>query len=243
MEEATDPQLIGGDKEERDTFRDTSVRYLGFASELGESFKNIIGKTFYKASYGVAISYVAADAIEKGWKERQRRLEGPSRTSNQPRNVDSDRAVENLNTRNGKSDTRVANMETSETAASPSLGKGRKADPEAGGADTWPPVAAALDSLMWHGLATVAIPGVTINRAVKYATQLMDRLENRRLEKVTTGKSKPVSPRAPMALKRWVPAAVGLALIPLIAHPADQSMDYLMDVAVRPYLGTQKHRE
>lgn len=48
MEEVTDPQLIGGDKDERDNFKDTSVRYLGFASELGESFKNIIGKTFYK---------------------------------------------------------------------------------------------------------------------------------------------------------------------------------------------------
>lgn len=103
-------------------------------------------------SYGVALSYVAADAFEKGWKERQRRLEDPARTLNQRRNEDSDRGVAKSDSQVANMETRTANMETSGGAASPSSGEGQKADVEAAGADTWPPVAAALDSLMWHGL-------------------------------------------------------------------------------------------
>jgi hypothetical protein len=73
MEGATDPQLTGGIaekvqskdtgamkekvhndnsggmKEGRDWLRDPPIRLLGYANEVGESFKHFIGKPLYRA--------------------------------------------------------------------------------------------------------------------------------------------------------------------------------------------------
>jgi hypothetical protein len=84
-------------------------------------------------SYGVALSYVLADAIEKGWSERKRQLRVILRTVDPPSASDPD--------------TRVA----SDKAVS-SLGEGRRADVEEAEADTWPAIAAGVDALMWHGV-------------------------------------------------------------------------------------------
>lgn len=84
-------------------------------------------------SYGVALSYVLADAIEKGWSERKRQLREILRTVDPPSLSDSD--------------TRVASDE-----AMSSLGEGRRADVEEAKADTWPAIAAGVDALMWHGV-------------------------------------------------------------------------------------------
>ena len=46
-----------------DLYRDTPVRFLGYANELGESFKPLIPRVAYFGTYGVACAYVAADAI------------------------------------------------------------------------------------------------------------------------------------------------------------------------------------
>ncbi len=48
-----------------DWFRDTPLRYLGYANELGESFRPLIHKSVVHASYGVAIAYVLADTSSK----------------------------------------------------------------------------------------------------------------------------------------------------------------------------------
>ena len=45
-----------------DLYRDTPVRFLGYANELGESFKPLIPRVAYLGTYGVACAYVAADA-------------------------------------------------------------------------------------------------------------------------------------------------------------------------------------
>ena len=47
-----------------DLYRDTPVRFLGSANELGESFKPLIPRVAYFGTYGVACAYVAADANE-----------------------------------------------------------------------------------------------------------------------------------------------------------------------------------
>ncbi|XP_014690273.1 mitochondrial fission process protein 1 isoform X2 [Equus asinus] len=53
---------------ERDLFRDTWVRYLGYANEVGEAFRSLVPAAVVWLSYGVASSYVLADAIDKGKK-------------------------------------------------------------------------------------------------------------------------------------------------------------------------------
>ncbi|XP_051629352.1 mitochondrial fission process protein 1 isoform X2 [Manacus candei] len=51
---------------EQDVYRDTWVRYMGYANEVGESFRALVPVPVVWASYGVATAYVTADAIDKG---------------------------------------------------------------------------------------------------------------------------------------------------------------------------------
>ncbi|XP_074869328.1 mitochondrial fission process protein 1 isoform X3 [Carettochelys insculpta] len=57
-----------GPPAETDLYRDTWVRYLGYANEVGESFRALVPVSLVWASYGVATTYVTADAIDKGKK-------------------------------------------------------------------------------------------------------------------------------------------------------------------------------
>ncbi|XP_008569572.1 PREDICTED: mitochondrial fission process protein 1 isoform X2 [Galeopterus variegatus] len=52
----------------RDLYRDTWVRYLGYTNEVGEAFRSLVPAAVVWLSYGVASSYVLADAIDKGKK-------------------------------------------------------------------------------------------------------------------------------------------------------------------------------
>uniref|UniRef100_A0A2I3FUA3 Mitochondrial fission process protein 1 n=1 Tax=Nomascus leucogenys TaxID=61853 RepID=A0A2I3FUA3_NOMLE len=60
----SEPQPRGA---ERDLYRDTWVRYLGYAN-VGEAFRSLVPAAVVWLSYGVASSYVLADAIDKGKK-------------------------------------------------------------------------------------------------------------------------------------------------------------------------------
>ena len=140
---------------EKDVFRDTWVRYLGYANEVGEAFRPLIDPMFVKASYVVSTGYVCADAIDKA--SRAHRF--------------------------GASGGRV--------------------------------VVTALDVLLWQALASVIIPGFTINRVTYYASQLIRR-----------------SSRNPEMIK-YGPTAIGLLSIPLIIHPIDTCVDWFMDHTFR----------
>ncbi|EER15763.1 conserved hypothetical protein [Perkinsus marinus ATCC 50983] len=48
-----------------DIYRDTPVRLLGYANELGESFKYLITRPVYLSTYGIAVAYVLADTLDK----------------------------------------------------------------------------------------------------------------------------------------------------------------------------------
>ena len=56
-----------GDDGEVDLYRDTNVRYLGYANEVGESFRFIF-PTFVPGSYVIAFGYVFADTADKFFK-------------------------------------------------------------------------------------------------------------------------------------------------------------------------------
>ena len=142
-----------------DIWRDSALRYLGYANELGEAFKPL-APALYRPSYALAAMYVLADTVDKG----------------------------------------------------------QRADARAQAKD-WPPSRRhshigeqAADTLLWQTAASVAIPGVTINRlvaATKWACGGNPRL-------------------------KLVPTAAGLAAIPLIVTPIDNAVDAAMDATVRP---------
>ncbi len=44
-----------------DIYRDTPVRLLGYANEVGESFRALVNVWWVRASYGVSSAYVLAD--------------------------------------------------------------------------------------------------------------------------------------------------------------------------------------
>ena len=61
------PVLKDG-KQEVDIYRDTPVRLLGYANEVGEAFRALVSVKFVYASYGVASAYVLADTYDKASK-------------------------------------------------------------------------------------------------------------------------------------------------------------------------------
>mmetsp|Transcript_34075 Transcript_34075/g.133376 ORF Transcript_34075/g.133376 Transcript_34075/m.133376 type:complete len:176 (-) Transcript_34075:1604-2131(-) len=58
--------------EESNLTRDTWIRYLGYANEIGESFKRFISRRSYLASYLASSGYVVADAYYQCQKELER---------------------------------------------------------------------------------------------------------------------------------------------------------------------------
>jgi len=53
---------------EVDIYRDTPVRLLGYANEVGEAFRALVHVRWVRASYGVASAYVLADTVDKATK-------------------------------------------------------------------------------------------------------------------------------------------------------------------------------
>lgn len=77
---------------------------------------------------------------------------------------------------------------------------------------------AFTDTLVWQALASVIIPGFTINR-VCWVT-------NKLLQSART---------LPPMVRKWSTTVVGIGCIPLIVHPIDRSVDYLMDNSLRTW--------
>jgi fission process protein 1 len=80
-------------------------------------------------------------------------------------------------------------------------------------------VRATADTLLWQTLASVMIPGATINLIVKAS-----RLAIRK------------SPLAlPVFVSKWSPTVVGISSIPVIVHPIDDAVDVLLDNSTRQW--------
>ena len=56
------------DTKEIDIYRDTPVRLLGYANEVGEAFRALVSVKFVIGTYGVASAYVLADTYDKASK-------------------------------------------------------------------------------------------------------------------------------------------------------------------------------
>jgi fission process protein 1 len=142
----------GGEK--YDIFRHSPLRYLGYANEVGESFRYQYPKVVVP-SYVIAFGYCLADA--------------------------------------GTSGRDTYNESIHKKSSTPELDA----------------VASTMDTLIWQSLASVTIPGATINMIVKA--------------------SRFAVAKSPMVL----PAMVGS--VPLIIHPIDNAVDWIMDSTLRTW--------
>jgi len=87
---------------------------------------------------------------------------------------------------------------------------------------------ASFDVMLWQSLASVMIPGGIINLIVRAARLSVQR--------------SPVG-LLPTVAAKWLPTAAGLGSIPLIIHPIDFSVDYLLDNTTRLYFKQVKEEE
>merc|ERR1712179_124825 len=62
----TEEKSSGG--AEVDIYRDTPLRLLGYANEVGEAFRALVHVNWVRLSYGVASAYVLADTNDKSRK-------------------------------------------------------------------------------------------------------------------------------------------------------------------------------
>ncbi|XP_072310162.1 mitochondrial fission process protein 1 [Eucyclogobius newberryi] len=152
-----------------DIYRDTWVRFLGYANEVGEAFRALAPVSLVWGSYVVATTYVTADAVDKGKKAAKDHGDKPGKT------------------------TRVA--------------------------------VAVVDTFVWQALASVIIPGFTINRVCAASLYLLGK---------TT--------KLPLSVRKWTTTAIGLSTIPFIITPIDRSVDFLLDSSLRKVYGEgEKH--
>jgi len=103
-----------GKEQQQDLWRDSLVRYLGYANELGESFRPIV-PGLVVPSYLVAFGYVLGDTLDKAGKAHAKAV----------------------------ADGLSARKKTAVVAD------------------------ATFDTLAWQTMASVVIPGFTINRVVR----------------------------------------------------------------------------
>ncbi|VDO36116.1 unnamed protein product, partial [Brugia timori] len=59
------------DLHEMDIYRDTAVRFLGYANEVGEAFRAWVPTNAVRISYVVAMGYVFSDTADKSRKTYQ----------------------------------------------------------------------------------------------------------------------------------------------------------------------------
>ncbi|KAF7379201.1 hypothetical protein HZH68_017046 [Vespula germanica] len=63
----TDSTMVNEDKR-IDLFRDTPIRYLGYANEVGEAFRHRVPRSVVQLTYVISSGYVLGDVIDKGYR-------------------------------------------------------------------------------------------------------------------------------------------------------------------------------
>ena len=157
-------------------FRDSLLRYCGYANEVGESFRYQYPR-FVVPSYIIAATYCLGDASSDVYKIMS----------------------EDENNDEARKDTRSKEVRAA---------------------------IVGFDTLLWQGLASVAIPGGIINMIVRSSRFAVAR---------TTG--------LPILISRWLPTAMGLGSVPIIITPIDNFVDYALDNSTRKMLGITSPEE
>lgn len=151
-----------------DIFRDTPVRLLGYANEVGEAFRALVHINAVRLSYAIASAYVVVDTTDKVLKaDKVKCLDAKAHQRKL------------LNT--------------------------------------------AVDTLVWQALASVIIPGFTINRVCALSLFLLKRYSSLSLNTC-----------------KWTTTGVGLSCIPFIVSPIDHGVHVLMDKTLRQWVLTKE---
>ena len=61
-----EPEEFETPEGETDIYRDSPLRYLGYANEVGEAFRPLVPVEIVYVSYVLAITYILADTVDKG---------------------------------------------------------------------------------------------------------------------------------------------------------------------------------
>lgn len=149
----------------QDLFRDTPVRYLGYANEIRKSFSSVSTRGVW-FTYGVACAYIVCDVADKSINVFFNQI--PSGDVDERRR------------------TRILT---------------------------------ACDAFVWQSLASVVVPGITINR-LRWSANLM---------------LKKAFKTPPIRSSKYISVAVALA-IPFIIKPIDETVDFFLDLTLRPWL-------
>jgi fission process protein 1 len=164
-------------------FRDSALRYAGYANEIGESFRYQIPRLVVP-TYVIAGLYVVADAVSTGhetWQNSSTRKQG----TNDVNSTSLSTSLSNSNTTTVWQDT----------------------------------IYATADTLLWQTLASVVVPGATINLVVKASRLAVHRIRSPLL--------------LPVVVAKWLPTVIGIGSIPLIVQPIDHTIDYMLDNSTR----------
>jgi|UniRef100_A0AC35GRB5 fission process protein 1 len=61
-------QLTQKELRDIDIYRQTPIRFLGYANEIGEAFRSVVHVSLVRLTYVISIGYVCADALDKSRK-------------------------------------------------------------------------------------------------------------------------------------------------------------------------------
>lgn len=194
---------------EVDLYRDTLLRYAGYANECGEALSAFLPAGGVPFSYAIALTYVMADTVDKaskayGW-------------------LDECTACE------------VAFKEGAPPPEGLTPGVSCETCPDHSAEMKVAYVAQdAVDALTWQLLASVFVPGSIIHLVVACVSRGLTGVESEIADAIAN-----VSPslvdQTDLILKT-IPTTIGLLTIPLIVHPIDESIHKVLDVSVRPAL-------
>ena len=165
---------------------------LGYANEVGEAFRALVNVKFVYASYGLASAYVLADTNDKASKAKK---------------------LLGTYTINLFIFFLLFKSHLFTLVSYYKLGDSEGALSKVG--------VAAFDTLVWQALASVIIPGFTINRICAASLFAM-------------GKT---IPKVSLNARKWMTTGIGLGVIPFIVHPIDSLVHYGMDNTTRKWIG------
>jgi hypothetical protein len=231
-------------EEEYDIWRDSLLRYLGYSNELGEALRPVLPAA-YLASYCLAFAYVFADSVDKGGRadKKKRRKLATSAFLEMDSRCDGYLSKEDVKNAFKKMETPLADADVDKWFASVDTSSDDRVDlkeflaayekedekivkmvdslkkpAEDGGILANPALVAGADALIWQVIASVALPGFTINRFVTLTEIGCEAQAQSNI------------------VAEYFPTALGLAMIPLICKPLDELADIGLDNTLRPVL-------
>jgi len=232
------------EEEEYDIWRDSLLRYLGYSNELGEALRPVLPAA-YLASYCLAFAYVFADSVDKGGRadKKKRRTLATSAFLEMDSRCEGFLTKEDVKTAFKKMETPLADADVDKWFASLETSSNERVDlkeflaayekedekivkmvdalekpAEEGGILANPALVAGADALIWQSIASVALPGFTINR---FVTLTEIGCEAQAQSNVVA---------------EYFPTVLGLAMIPVICKPLDELADIGLDNTLRPVL-------